>query len=423
MRKALALLFILAVSMTFAQHPLDVLVRSRGEPRYELILERVSQEGDKIFVMKVFGLDWLGLGWFHRVGVILPNNLRSHEKAFLLIAGGSRRVEDQSYYESFLDEMMQYLEIARKFEAPFVVVADVPNQPIWGLREDALISETFKLFLEKREKDLPLLVPMTYGVIKAMDAVQDFLARKGANVKYFMVSGASKRGWTAYLTAAFDSRVFAIAPMVFDNLNIKAQLEQQRRYYNGFSEKLKDYSERGLLEHPSDEASTELLEMVDPYALRLRLSLPKILVLATNDEYWTVDSANLYLDQLPGETYLFYSSNDRHELKNVAEIVQTVSSFFKLYPNFPKPSFEYSGYEIRVRKEEGMVGAEVWFARSRSLDFRSSVWLKLGVHEEDGVYVGRPPSKPEGTHQAFFMRVLYELNGERFYLCSRMVVD
>ncbi|AIY89046.1 MULTISPECIES: PhoPQ-activated pathogenicity-related family protein [unclassified Thermotoga] len=423
MKKATSLIMLILTATIFAVHPLDVLTRERGTSLYETKISTTTQEGEEIYVLKSYGMKWQEIQWFHRVGIILPSNLRYKDRAFLLITGGSRKEENEGYYRSFLEDVLEYLWVARMFESPFVVVGDVPNQPIFGLREDALIAETFRMYLEKPDPYLPLLVPMTYGVIKAMDTAQDFLEKKGFEIKGFMVSGASKRGWTTYLTAIFDPRIFAIAPMVYDNLNIEAQLLHQKEYYGTYSEKLKDYQERGLLDLIENEQGKELLEIVDPYAMRLKLDLPKVLVLGTNDEYWTVDSANLYVDDLPGETFLFYSPNDRHSLKNIKEIVETVSSFFKLYPNLPKVEFHYDNGKIFVEKEPEIVDAELWFARSKSRDFREAVWFRKSVEENGDSLIGVPPEKPEGFYQAYFLRVVLDIGGLRMKVCSKIVVE
>ena len=65
-----------------------------------------------------------------------------------------------------------------------------------------------------------------------MDAVQELSRREWHQpVREFVVSGASKRGWTTWLAAVHDARVRAIAPMVFDNLNFARQMTRQRRLW------------------------------------------------------------------------------------------------------------------------------------------------------------------------------------------------
>jgi PhoPQ-activated pathogenicity-related protein len=55
-----------------------------------------------------------------------------------------------------------------------------------------------------------------------MDIVQDFLVSLGVNTSSkFILSGASKRGWTSWLTTAIDSeRVIASVPIVFDAIDL-----------------------------------------------------------------------------------------------------------------------------------------------------------------------------------------------------------
>ena len=75
-------------------------------------------------------------------------------------------------------------------------------------------------FSNKTYEQVPLLFPMTKSAKRGMDLTIEFLKSMNYNfVEKFIVSGKSKRGWTAWLLTAVDRRVIAQAPIVFDMIN------------------------------------------------------------------------------------------------------------------------------------------------------------------------------------------------------------
>ena len=145
------------------------------------------------------------------------------------------------------------LELARKIKAPVAFVYHIPNQPLLegNLREDDLIAETFVRYLKSEDDNWPLLLPMVKSVVKAMDVLQAFSKKEwSAPVDQFIVAGASKRGWTTWLTAAVDPRVGAIAPVVIDVLNMREQMSRQIEAFGAYSVRLVPYSSRGLCQSP-----------------------------------------------------------------------------------------------------------------------------------------------------------------------------
>src|SRR6185503_7960289 len=191
----------------------------------------------------------------------------------------------------------------------------VPNQPIFDKKEDALIAETFVRYLETKDDSWPLLFPMAKSLVKAMDAVQDVIRKEWKEeVKGFIVSGASKRGWTTWLTAASDPRVCAIAPMVIDTLNMTAQLPHQLKMYGKLSDSIRDYTERGLVPMKDTPEEKRMWTWVDPFTYKSKYTMPKLVVLGTNDPYWSTDALNLYWDALPAQKWISYSPNAGHNL-------------------------------------------------------------------------------------------------------------
>jgi len=206
--------------------------------------------------------------------------------------------------------------LAERAGAIAAVVTKVPNQPLYGgLKEDALIAYTFDQYIKSGDESWPLLFPMAKSAVRAMDAVQAFAQKEyQQKVETFVVGGASKRGWTTWLTAAVDPRVKAMAPMVIDMLNMKVQSQWAEKVYGKQSEQIHDYTDRNLLEKMDDPPMVKLRGWVDPYNYRQRYNIPKLLLLGTNDPYWTVDSLRHYWSELPGPKLIFQTTNAGHDV-------------------------------------------------------------------------------------------------------------
>src|SRR5262249_10007126 len=201
--------------------------------------------------------------------------------------------------------------LARLCGARVAVLPQVPNQPLLGNKtEDTLIAETFVRYLETKDENWPLLFPMVKSAVKAMDALQDWARREGKPVSQrFVVTGGSKRGWTTWLTGATDPRVAAIAPMVIDTLNMKAQRAHALEVWGKYRQQTHAHTRRGLTEKFEDPDGERLWKMVDPYSYRHRLTLPKLLINGLNDRYWTLDALNIYWDDLKGPKRVVYLPN------------------------------------------------------------------------------------------------------------------
>jgi PhoPQ-activated pathogenicity-related protein len=168
------------------------------------------------------------------------------------------------------------------------------------------------------------LFPMTKAAVRAMDALQSV----DGGLRRFVVTGASKRGWTTWLTGAFDERVAGIVPVVFDNLRFEAQLPHQLVTWGRYSERIGDYTGRGLAALIHTPRGQELVGEVDPWSHRRRLNrLPKLVVNGTNDPYWTVDAIRLYWDGLGGEKSVLYVPNGGHGISGTARVRDATVAF------------------------------------------------------------------------------------------------
>jgi PhoPQ-activated pathogenicity-related protein len=327
------------------------------------------------------------------------------------------------------------LLLAEKTKSPVAILYHIPNQPLLdNLKEDALIAETFVRAMKTKDDTWPLLLPMVKSVVKAMDALQAFGKQEWkAAPESFVITGASKRGWTTYLTAAADPRVKAIAPMVFDMLNMKEQLPYQVKSFGAPSEQIGDYTKLGLTTiSAGDEAANKLFGMVDPWSYREKLTMPKLILLGNNDPYWTVDALNLYWDGLKGDKQILYVPNAGHNLQQKEgydRVVNALAVFVKAQVHgqeLPKVEWKHSDADgkqvLTVTAKPGAKAARGWVTKAGTMDFRKADWKEVLAKLEDGKAVVTV-SPPEKGCQAFYGEVEYEVDGLKYVVCTQVRVS
>ncbi|OAA27956.1 hypothetical protein AT15_04935 [Kosmotoga arenicorallina S304] len=391
MKRVLCLLFIfllglsvvLGVSiMSFLAR--DELPKTLEEADFEVVIPPgTGSPGFGVFSFKAF--NWKGVSWKNHLLIIKPEALRS--RYALLFITGDYKI-DNGLLEVFNT-------IAIQNGAYVVVLYDIPNQPLFNdYREDWLIAYTFSKFLETGDYEWPLLLPMVRSTITAMNMITDYAKKEGFEIEGFILSGASKRGWTTWLTAAFDNRVKAIAPIAFDNLNIKEQMKHQLEFWGAYSKSIAEYVNTGILNDLEDPKRIALLQYVDPYAYREHLDIPKLIIVGTNDPYWPVNAATLYFDGLPGEKGMVYAPNMGHG----AEISRTVQAIGALFANLdegaslPEIMATYSTnaseteihIDISIKPKDWKISeVRLFFANSQIRDFRNARfdYIPLGKAE------------------------------------------
>jgi PhoPQ-activated pathogenicity-related protein len=373
--------------------------------------------------------EWQGFRWEHDLLIFRPADVPTDGKVLLLNDGGRFRAERAIYGAT----------LANLVKAPVAVLLGVPMQPLFGNKtEDHLIAETFIRYLETEDGSWPLLFPMVKSVVRSMDAIQEFSAAHWDKpAEAFIVGGASKRGWTAWLTTASDPRVSAVVPMVIDLLNIPQQVPLQISRFGEPSESIKPYTERDLVPLQDTPQARNLWKMVDPWSYRSQLSMPKMVVLANNDPYWTTDALNLYWDDLPGDKYISYSPNAGHNLVEIGpdgvpglplRAFNSIAAFVRCHiTGKPMPKLtwrhedaEDGSYRIRITADPAPAEAHLWIATSPNQDFRGARWEKSAPLETgEGEITGLVAKPPDG-YVAFYADLGYQIDELPLRLCTQL---
>ena len=326
---------------------------------------------------------WKGVPWTHEVSLFLPADAQDTSRMILWIDGGSGSKVPQHPIAKPTDAFKVLAAVANAAGLPAAVVRQVPFQPMFGdLREDGLIAHTFVEYTKTGDATWPLLLPMVKSAVEAMNAATAQAQEHwGVEIDEFVVTGASKRGWTTWLSAAVDDRVKGIVPMVIDMLSLGDHVKLQVASFGKMSEQLEDYTSRGIEKLLASPRGRELVQIVDPFSYRDRYTMPKVIALGTNDPYWPLEACSLYYEGLPGPRWVSYCPNAGHGLP-VPRIAALVAAMGRHVAGIePLPPIEWrfeatasGGAECVVACETQPERVTLWTAASESRDFRMARW-------------------------------------------------
>ena len=357
--------------------------------------------------------------WHHWLTIIKPDRIVT-STAILLIDGGSTRATPDT-------PNLLLVALAAQSGAIVVQLNQVPNQPLKfsdesrTRTEDAIIAYTWDKFLKTGDEKWPARLPMTKAAIRAMDAVVDFTSKlpEPVTVKNFIVAGASKRGWTAWTTAAVDPRVIALAPLVIDVLNTESSFMHHWRAYGFWAPAVRDYVEAGVMNWFGTQQIADLLTIEDPFEYRERLTMPKYLINSTGDQFFLPDSSQFYFAGLPGEKYLRYVPNTDHGLSFEASS-NLIAWTQAILQNYPRPRFYWradrSAASIVLRTVDQPIRVLLWQAANpEARDFRletiGPAWKSQEITGENGIYAAALP-RPDKGWAAFFLELTYPGPGD-----------
>ncbi|WP_456404162.1 PhoPQ-activated protein PqaA family protein [Thiolapillus sp.] len=384
----------------------------------------------KTYFLKLVSQQWRDANevdrpvWEHEVIIAVPEILSSHGEhtAVLVIEGGRNGGKPITDGEDAIGV------IANALGSVVATVLQVPNQPLYfadetdnARTEDEILAYSMDKFLATGDEEWPVHLAMTKSVVRAMDAIQEFLGRKDIRIDDFVLLGGSKRGWTAWLTAAVDPRVKAIMPISADLLNLKNQFNRHWNSYGFYAPALVDYAGFDLGCRLQSVRGKQLSKIIDPYYYRDRYTMPKLLINSMGDQFFITDSASLYYDQLPEPKLLRNTFNTDHrqgEAESQLELLQSALLWVddvnkdKTPPEFHETVLD----DGTIRLETGKPRPDrvyLWQATNpEARDFRleeiGPAWRRTRLSSDgDGVYLGKVEA-PETGYIAYALELRYD---------------
>jgi PhoPQ-activated pathogenicity-related protein len=419
------------------QTALDAYV-SAPDPAYHYSLNStLTGQGYTDYVINMTSQTWRSpsevnqTAWQHWLQIIVPATVTSHT-AVLEIGGGSNTLIPPPAADN------TGVLTATTLGAITVVLPTVPNEPLQftgqpgPFTEDQIVAYSLSQYLNGGDQNWPVLLPMVESAVRAMDTTQSFVASQSGgslSVDNFVVSGASKRGWTTWLTPAVDSRVVAIVPFVFDFLNEGQQVPHLQDAYvgvtqdvvGGFPGAVKDYTNDNVFGRLGTPQGIALGQIIDPFSYinRPGYDIPKYMVDSTGDQFFVPDSAQYYFNQLPGQNYIRYVPNTDHGLN--ADAVTGALNFMKAFLDGAQlPQFSWNvtdgGTTIDVHSVDTPTSVEMWQASDpNSRDFRlesiGAAWSSSNLSDQGGGNYVAHVTLPASWAKGFFVQMTYQVDG------------
>ncbi|CAH1802107.1 unnamed protein product [Owenia fusiformis] len=381
--------------------------------RYDAITDGV--EDCTVHILNMTSLKWQNdtitsqSVWWHHLSIVIPDNVRIWDKSFMFIGGGSQRnAPPDPETDVFLDAVA---EVAVRLGSAGAFLKQIPNQPMYLYQsaeperrrsEDALIAWTWRHYIETNRSDPEMILqfPMVKAAKMAFDTIHSYTRQNVSsqfNIDKFFPAGGSKRGWITWLLGCVDRRVMAMSPMVLSILNLVETLGHHYRAYGGWSFAFNDYWSENITQHLYHPTTQALANLIDPFSYRQRMTMPKIVVQATADEFFRPDEPNFWFDQLIGPKYVKLMRNAQHALVGSYDnIIDSIVAMFRsMDENQPLPQFRWeltqgvSTGRTTVYTTTPPAEVRAWFARSADGEFghqrRDFRWFIRSIEEPEEV--------------------------------------
>jgi PhoPQ-activated pathogenicity-related protein len=350
--------------------------------------------------------------WWHEMAITIPYDFDQTmaRSGLLYITGGTNKKPGNILAEDS-EEVKACEWVAKTTRTIAAVLRQAPNQPLYftndprkgerGRTEDDIIAWTWKHFLnDTTQPDWLLRMPMTKAARLALDTIDAVfkdnrlsmdLSHMRAPIDQFLISGASKRGWTTWTLASVDKRVKAAAPLVLDCLNMENLFQTWFSNLGGWSFALYSYYDEDITKYIGTSQFQKMASIIDPYYYRGRLTMPKLVISAGDDEFFAPDDSYAWYSEFKDKsTYLRILPNSEHgmippQALSSPSILHSIRAFYLSVmreADLPQISWERHVDEngvAHVTVETSKIPSLIngWTADSRNKTRRDFRWAQL----------------------------------------------
>ncbi|WP_253376635.1 PhoPQ-activated protein PqaA family protein [unidentified bacterial endosymbiont] len=368
--------------------------------------------------------------WQNGVDIYIPETSRD-KNALVVINNGSNNNGSGSPEAptNFNEEELSRIAIATR--TVVISVSNVPNQKLdyqgvaTPLGEDDSVAYSWKLFMGDTQKyqNASLHIPMAASVSQAFRLAKKELTQQ--NISKYIVTGVSKRGWAAWLTALSDPDVAAVVPIAIDLLDTQKSLEHMYQTYGkNWPIAFYPYYKQNVDQLIGTDEFASLMTLEDPLTylttdMADRFKIDKYIINASGDEFYVPDNSRFYYSLLPGSKSLRVVPNSTHYgvLSVTEQSLVTFVNRFQEKRKLPDitekvQSSEKGKNALAVTFSEKPAAVLQWTARNPAArDFRyacnvkySSVPLSLAT---DSNTLRIPLTTPDAGWQATYIEATF----------------
>lgn len=378
---------------------------------------RLISRGRGVTTLEMTSQKWKESLWKHRMVIYQPQELLYPDAAALFLT-----TQEQAF------DSATGRDAADAIGAPFVMVYDVPNEPLWNQSDDALLNYTVSKAIATGDASWSLAFPMAKTAVRAIDAINIYNSTsdnpEARPIARWLLIGFASRGMASWL-AATDPRVKGLVSLSYNNLNTPAQVEAQRADWGELSAQLKPAMDKGGAAAMNTPRAQETLKSWDGYFFRDKLDKPKLVVAATGDDSWSLRAFDQYADEMPGVTNLLMVTGTDHYMANAFDRVIGAATAWCRWSlsdkALPQPKLTHAGTTWQMDAPGARAGTLNW-AQSQTDDFRGAQWQKMPMHKASGEKWEAVIPKDKGE-LAVFAQGDWGDGEQTLPLSSRVVID
>ena len=194
------------------------------------------------------------------------------------------------------------------------------------------------------------------------------------------------------------------------------------RAYGAWSDAVKDYIEQGIMDWMGTPQFRALMRIEEPYEYRDRLTMPKLMLNASGDQFFLPDSSQFYFDELRARSTSATCRTPSHSLDKTRCARRRCTRSMPPWSRAPqrpqiKWTFERDG-SIKVVSKQLPSDVQLWqavnpTARNFRLDAIGPAYTEHAARAARPEHLGRQAcSRPPTGWTAFFVELTFAGTGK-----------